>query len=66
MKIGNIQLKSDVVVAPMAGVTDLPYRLILRQFHSGLVVSEMVSVSALFYKDKLNSKVVPVLGSDRV
>ena len=60
MKIGNIQLKSDVVVAPMAGVTDLPYRLILRQFHSGLVVSEMVSVSALFYKDKKTAQLMQI------
>ena len=60
MKIGNIQLKSDVVVAPMAGVTDLPYRLILRQFHSGLVVSEMVSVSALFYKDRKTAQLMQI------
>lgn len=52
MKIGGIDLKSNVVLAPMAGVTDLPYRTICRMHYRGLMVSEMISVSALFYKDK--------------
>lgn len=52
MKIGNIELKNNVVLAPMAGVTDLPFRNICRDFHEGLMVSEMVSVSALYFKDK--------------
>lgn len=60
MKIGHIEIASDVVVAPMAGVTDLPYRLILRKFHTGLVVSEMVSVSALYYKDKKTSQLMKI------
>lgn len=60
MKIGNIELKSDVIVAPMAGITDLPYRLILRKFHSGLIVSEMVSVSALYYKDKKTAQLMHI------
>lgn len=60
MKIGNIELNSRVVVAPMAGITDLPYRLILRQFHTGLIVSEMVSVSALYYKDKKTAQLMQI------
>jgi len=60
MKIGNIELKSDVVVAPMAGVTDLPFRLICRRFHKGLIVSEMVSVSALYYKDKKTAQLMRI------
>lgn len=60
MKIGNIELKSDVVVAPMAGVTDLPFRLICRKFHKGLIVSEMVSVSALYYKDKKTAQLMRI------
>lgn len=60
MKIGNIKLNSDVIVAPMAGITDLPYRLILRKFHSGLIVSEMVSVSALYYKDKKTAQLMRI------
>ena len=41
MKIGNIELNSSVIVAPMAGVTDQAFRLICRKFHTGLIVSEM-------------------------
>lgn len=52
MKIGSIELKSNVVLAPMAGVTDLPFRTICRMHYKGLMVSEMISVSALYYKDK--------------
>jgi len=60
MKIGNIIINSDVIVAPMAGVTDLPFRLICREFHHGLVVSEMISVSALYYKDKKTAQLMRI------
>lgn len=60
MKIGNIQIDSNVIVAPMAGVTDLPFRLICREFHHGLIVSEMVSVSALYYKDKKTAQLMRI------
>ena len=60
MKIGNVNLESDVVVAPMAGVTDLPFRLICRKFHTGLTVSEMVSISALYYKDKKTAQLMRI------
>ena len=43
MKIGNVELSNNVFLAPMAGVTDLPFRLICRQMGAGLVFSEMVS-----------------------
>ncbi len=52
MKIGNVQLESAVVLGPMAGVTDLPFRLICRSFYKGLMVSEMVSAKAFTYNDK--------------
>lgn len=52
MKIGSIQLDSGVVLGPMAGVTDLPFRLICRSFYKGLLVSEMVSAKAYTYNDK--------------
>ena len=60
MKIGNVNLESDVIVAPMAGVTDLPFRLICRKFHSGLTVSERVSISALYYKDKKTAQLMRI------
>jgi tRNA-dihydrouridine synthase B len=54
----NLSKMMEVVVAPMAGVTDLPYRKIMRKFHDGLMVSEMVSVSALYYKDKKTAQLM--------
>ena len=51
LKIGNVQLKNNLILAPMAGVTDLPFRLIVEKFNPGLVCTEMVSSKALFYGD---------------
>jgi nifR3 family TIM-barrel protein len=49
MKIGNLQLANPVILAPMAGVTDLPYRLIMKRFGASLVFTEMVSATGLCY-----------------
>ena len=50
--IGNIQLKNNIFLAPMAGVTDLAFRLICKRWGAGLVFSEMVSAKALHYNDR--------------
>lgn len=47
IKIGNISLDSNVILAPMSGVTDLPYRKLVKKFGVGLVVSEMVASRAM-------------------
>ena len=52
MKIGNVELENNVFLAPMAGVTDLPFRVICKKFGAGMVYSEMVSSKAMHYKDK--------------
>jgi tRNA-dihydrouridine synthase B len=52
MKIGNIELDTPVALAPMAGISDLPYRVICREFGCGLTVSEMVSAKGLLYKNE--------------
>ncbi len=52
MKIGNLTLENSVFLAPMAGVTDLPFRVICKNFGAGLVYSEMVSAKAMHYNDK--------------
>ena len=61
MRIGNIELDSPVVLAPMAGISDLPYRVICRKFGCGLTVSEMVSAKGLLYK---NEKTLAMLQID--
>lgn len=52
IKIGNLELKNNVILAPMAGVTDLPYRLLCKEKGCGLVYTEMVSAKAIYYDNK--------------
>ena len=51
-KIQDILAKNDLILAPMAGVTDLAYREIAREQGAFLAVSEMISAKALTYRDK--------------
>ena len=55
MKIGNVELKNNVAMAPMAGITDIAYRLILEEMGIGLVTTEMVSAKGMFYKNRNNA-----------
>ena len=50
--IGTVELDSPLVLAPMAGVTDLPFRLLCKEQGCGLVYTEMVSAKAISYKNK--------------
>ena len=52
MQIGNIKLKNNLILAPMAGITDLPFRLVAVEERCGLVVTEMVSAKGLVMEDK--------------
>ena len=52
MRIGNIQLDNPLIAAPLAGVTDLPFRLLLKEQGCGLVYTEMVSAKAIYYNNK--------------
>jgi nifR3 family TIM-barrel protein len=52
VKFGNIITPNNVFLAPMAGVTDLPFRLICKGFNCGMVYTEMVSAKGLFYKNE--------------
>ena len=51
MQIGDIRLGAPVALAPMAGITDMPFRVICKELGCGLVVSEMVSAKGLLYKN---------------
>ncbi len=52
MKIGNVTLDNPYILAPMAGVTDLPFRLLCKEQGAGLLCMEMISAKALQYKNK--------------
>ena len=52
MKIGNVTLDNPIVLAPMAGVTDLVFRLLCKEQGCGLVYTEMVSAKGIYYNNK--------------
>ena len=52
MKIGNVELENPFALAPMAGVTDLPFRVLCKEMGAGLICMEMVSAKAITYKNK--------------
>lgn len=58
VKIGNIKLKNNVIMAPMAGITDTAYRVILEEMGVGLVSTEMVSAKGIFYNNKNNKLIL--------
>ena len=51
-KIGNVEIKNNVVLAPMAGISNSAYRTIIKEMGAGLIVAEMVSDKAIFYGSK--------------
>lgn len=52
LKIGQVEIENPLVLAPMAGVTDLPFRLLCKEQGVGLVCMEMVSAKAIMYQNK--------------
>ena len=52
LKIGNVELSNPLILAPMAGVTDLPFRLLCKEQGAGLICTEMVSAKAIYFKNK--------------
>ena len=62
LNIGNVELQNNIILAPMAGVTDLPFRIIVEKFNPGLVCTEMVSSKALYYGDEKTKKLLKTEG----
>ncbi len=65
MNIGKLELKNNVFLAPMAGVTDLPFRLICHELDCGLVFSEMVSAKGIIYKNEATCNMLTVSEAER-
>ena len=61
LKIGNVELKNNIILAPMAGITDLPFRSICKKFGTGLTYTEMVSSKALYYNDEKITELINVI-----
>lgn len=60
LKIGGITLDSPVVLAPMAGVTDLPFRLVCKRKGAGLLCMEMVSAKAVYYNNRNTEELLKI------
>lgn len=65
MFIENIQIKNNLVLAPMAGVTDLPFRLLCKEQGADLVYTEMISAKGIYYKNKNTGKLWEIAEEER-
>ncbi len=64
LKIGNIELESPFLLAPLAGITDAPFRRICKEMGAGLAYSEMVSAKGLWFKDKNTGRLLEILDGE--
>ena len=65
LKIGNVTLENSYILGPMAGVTDLPFRLLCKEQGAGLLCMEMVSAKGILYHNK-NTESLLTIHSDEV
>ena len=65
LKIGNVELENNIILAPMAGVSDLPFRVICKKFGPGLTCTEMVSSKALYHDSYKTKKMMNIEGEKR-
>jgi len=65
LKIGDVELNNNVLLAPMAGITDLSFRKICKENGCGLVETEMVSAKAICYKDEKTLNMLNMEGEER-
>ena len=66
LKIGDIELENNILLAPMAGITDLPFRIMCEKYSNpGLVYTEMLSSRALVYNDEKTKKLMNTEGEKR-
>ncbi|MCR4901752.1 MAG: tRNA dihydrouridine synthase DusB [Butyrivibrio sp.] len=60
LQIGSVELENNVILGPMAGISDLPFRLLCHEQGAGLVCMEMVSAKAITYKNKNTDKLMDI------
>lgn len=65
LKIGTVLLDNPVILAPMAGVTDLPFRVLCREQGAGLVCMEMISAKAIYYRNKNTQQLMKTVPGER-
>ena len=65
LTIGNVTLETNLILAPMAGVTDLPFRLLCKEQGAGLLCTEMISAKAIHFKNKNTKSLMRILPEER-
>lgn len=65
MKVGKIQLKNRYILAPMAGITNLPFRLLCKEQGCSLVYTEMISAKGLYFEDKKTKELMKTVEKEK-
>ena len=65
LKIGNVELENNLILAPMAGVTNRPFRMICKKYGAGMVCTEMASARAMFHNDLKTKRLLNTDGERR-
>ena len=65
LQIGNVELENNLILAPMAGVTNRPFRMICKEFGAGMVCTEMASARAMFHNDLKTKRLLNTDGEKR-
>ena len=65
LRIGNVELENNFILAPMAGVTNRPFRMICKEFGAGMVCTEMASARAMFHNDLKTKRLLNTDGEKR-
>ena len=60
LQIGNVTLENNLVLGPMAGVADLPFRLLCKEQGAGLLCMEMVSAKGIYYNNKNTEQLLAI------
>ncbi len=65
LRIGNVTLDNNLILAPMAGITDLPFRLLCKEQGAGLLCMEMISAKAISFGNKKTEELMKILPQER-
>ena len=65
IKVGDINIKNNIFLGPMAGVTDKAFREVVRDFNPGLTFTEMASSKAMEFKSEKTNKILEILPDER-
>ena len=65
LKIGNVELENNLILAPMAGVTNLPFRIVCKDYGACMVCTEMASAKAMFHNDQKTKRLFNTEGEKR-